>query len=640
MSGIAGLYYLDGRPVSWPELGRMTRALSHRGKSGDEIGVKGPIGLSQTSHEATSNSSLDDLNRADPNRSLGIAGDMRLDNRAELISCLGQQSAVFSDTELVLSAYEQWGVDCPKKLLGDFAFAIWDGRRRMLFCARDHIGIKPFYYYASPQMFAFASEIKALLCLEHVSKQLNEVRVADYLVPLLDDKEITFFEGILRLPPGHSAVVSRDGMRVESYWSLESSRELYLSSDDEYAEAYLHIFTEAVRCRLGGSSRTGSFLSGGLDSSSITGVARNLLMAEKGMTPFPTFSAIFPGVPQCDERSFMQAVHEQGGCDPHFVQADKISPLESIEAVMKRQDEPFFAPNLFIHHALYRKASEQGVRVLLDGIDGDTTVSHGLSSMTEQARAGEWRVLLGNVRGLARNFEQPALRIARKYIVSPLAPSRLRQGWRWLRRCGDQVSYRNPTIKLDFVRRTDLAQRCAALDPGWSNPPQTEKLHHYRRLANGILPFALEILDKAATMHGIEPRYPFCDKRLIEFCYALPPTQKLHDGWTRMIARRAMKGILPDRIRWRGGKANLSANFNRGLLAFERETLDRIILKDPGTIEGYVDIDVLRRVYERFQVSHAHEDAMTIWKPLTLALWLEYAFSGSESIVNYDSIVN
>lgn len=630
MSGIAGLYYLDGRPVSQPDLHRMTEALSHRGQSGNEIGIKGPVGLGQVYHEASSTSVLKDFSQPGSKCDLCIAADVRLDNRAELIASLGLQSPALSDVDLILCAYVQWGFDCPKRLLGDFAFAIWDGRRGTLFCARDHIGIRPFYYYSSPQMFAFASEIKALFRLSHLPRRLNEVRVADYLVPLLDDKEITFFQGIFRLPPGHWAVVSGEGMHIERYWSLASLGEIRLSSDEEYADAYLQIFTEAVRCRLGDSSKVGSFLSGGLDSSSIACVARNLL-AEKGIVPFPTFSAIFPDVPQCDERPFIQAVHEQGGCYPNFVQADQISPLDSIEAVMQRQDEPFFAPNLFIHHAIYRKASEVGVRVLLDGIDGDTTVSHGLSFMGEQARAGNWKALLSNVRGLARNFEQSDFRIARKYVISPLAPSRLRQGWRWLRRCDDHVAWMNPTIRPDFSRNIDLPQRCAALDPGWLTPPRTERQHHFRRLTGGILPFVLELLDRAGTMYGIEARYPFCDKRLIEFCYALPPSQKLYDGWTRMIVRRAMNGILPGQVQWRGKKSNLSANFNRGLLYYERDTMDRVILKDPSTIERYVDIDELRRVYARFQTAGAHVDAMTIWKPLTLALWLEYAFSCSKS---------
>ncbi len=628
---MVGLYYLDGRSASRLELSRMTGVLAHRGQA-ETMTLYGSIGLAQIEPgQATLAAADRPASLAHQAEALCIAADARLDNREELLAGLGLQAPDLSDAVIILRAYERWETECPKHLLGDFAFAIWDGRRRSLFCARDHIGIKPFYYFASSRLFACASEIKSLLCLNEVPRRLNEVRVADYLLPLFADTESTFFEGLFRLPPGHSAMVGRGGLCLERYWSLERPGTLLrLNSDEDYAEAYRHLLTEAVRCRIDHSVPAGSLLSGGLDSSSITCLARSIC-EERGEGSFQTYSAIFPEVPQCDERPFIQAVHKQGGCDPHFVRADWIGPLASIDAVMRRQDEPFWAPNLFIHQALYRSASEHGVRVLLDGIDGDTTVSHGLVSMAEQARAGEWRRLLSNVRGLARNLGQSELQIARRYVLSPLAPQRLRQGWRWIRRCGDQAVSLNPTLQSRFSSRLNLAERCAALDPGWAHPPSTEQHHHYRRLTRGILPFALEILDRAGTMYGVEARYPFCDKRLIEFCYAVPPEQKLHDGWTRMIARRAMKGILPDKIRWRGGKSNLSANFNRGLLQFEKPTMDRVILKDPSAIAGYVDVDALRQIYARFQATQAHGDAMTIWKALTLGLWLEQSFFGSRS---------
>lgn len=625
MSGIAGLYYLDGRPLSRRELADMMTAIAHRGQC-QEITIKGSVGLGQRKGEAAPTVSRLQERWVSPKTSLSITADARLDNREELFASLGVRSTALSDADLILRAYAEWGTECPKRFLGDFAFAIWDARQRKLFCARDHIGIRPLYYYRSSILFAFASEIKALLCVEEIPRRLNEIRVGDYLLPLFDDKEITFFDGIFRLPPGHWALVCEGGIHLERYWSLDTARETRFGSDDEYAEAYRQVFMDAVRCRIGDVPRVGSFLSGGLDSSSITCVSRTLL-TEMGVTPFPTFSAIFPDVPQCDERPFIQAVHDQGGYDPHFVRGDRISPLHDFHAVMRHQDEPFYAPNLFIHYAIYRQAAQANVPHLLDGFDGDTTVSHGLVSMAEQARAGEWRALLSNVQGLAEHSGQPAFRIARIYVMGSLAPNRLRAAWRWLKACGDPVAGMNPTIRPCFAKRIHLTERCIRLEPEWFNPPQTEKQHHYRRLTWGILPFVLEVLDRASAAYGIEQRYPFCDTRMLEFCYSLPPAQKLYGGWSRWIARRAMKGILPDRIRWRGRKANLGANFTRSLLHFERDTMDRIILKEPGVVEGYVDIARLREVYDRFQAKPSQGDAMTIWKVVTLALWLEYAFS-------------
>jgi asparagine synthase (glutamine-hydrolysing) len=132
----------------------------------------------------------------------------------------------------------------------------------------------------------------------------------------------------------------------------------------------------------------------------------------------------------------------------------------------------------------------------------------------------------------------------------------------------------------------------------------------------------LEVADRAAAAFSLEPRYPFFDRRLVEFCLALPPEQKLHQGWTRVVMRRALSDILPEAIRWRGGKSNLSPNFDRGLLTFEQERLEEIILKNPQVIERYVDIAALRKAYHRYVSGGTGDEVLTVWKAVTLALWL------------------
>ena len=146
---------------------------------------------------------------------LVLSADARIDNRTELIHMLDfpdSSSSIITDSELILGAYDKWGLQCPEKLLGDFAFAVWDRRRQMLFCARDHFGVKPFYYYRDDNSFIFASEIKALLCVSTVSHRLNEVRLAEYLSSMFDDTASTFYANILRLPPAHYLSVSPDGI--------------------------------------------------------------------------------------------------------------------------------------------------------------------------------------------------------------------------------------------------------------------------------------------------------------------------------------------------------------------------------------------------------------------------------------------
>ena len=269
-----------------------------------------------------------------------LTADARIDNRDQVITDLGlgdRAPEYITDSDLILATYEKWGDRCPERLLGDFAFVIWDRHQQTLFCARDHFGVKPLYYYYRPgHLFACASEIKGLHCLPKVPRQLNEVQVADYLAGISEDKAATYYQNILRLPPAHSATISPQGMRLNCYWSLDPTSELRLGSDEEYAAAYREIFTEAVRCRLRSAFPLGSHLSGGLDSSSVTCVARKLSQ-QTNTALWHTFSNIFEDVPQCDERPFINAVLAQRGYIPHYIHADHLSPLMDLERVFWHQ---------------------------------------------------------------------------------------------------------------------------------------------------------------------------------------------------------------------------------------------------------------------------------------------------------------
>ncbi len=624
MSAIVGVYFLDARPVDRSGLDRMMACLAHRGPDGLGMWVEGAVGLGHRMLRTTPESLRENLPLANKAGNLVITADARVDNRDELIAMLGQQGrprAEVSDSELILSAYERWGERCPEKLLGDFSFAIWDARRQLLFCARDPAGVKPFYYhYRSGRGFVFASELKALLCLPDVPRRLNELRVAQYLVPNLEDKAITFYQDVLRLPPAQSMTVTRQGARTRAYWSLNLSTELRLRSDDEYAEAFRELFTEAVRSRLRSSLPVGSLLSGGLDSSSIVCVARELL-AREGSRRLHTFSTTFDDVPECDERSFISAVLSQNGLESHLVRGDLRGPLADLDRVLSHEDEPFYAPNLFLHWGLYTAAQQQSVRVLLDGFGGDAVVSHGMPYLTELARAGRWMTLTREINRFARNSQCSPGGIFRSYAIRPIVPELFRQVWRALRRCMRSEGHTS-VMSPDFARRIGLTGRSNVTQGKQSRPPRTSRQGHYGDLTSGLIPFSLEVADKAAAAYSIEPRYPFFDRRLMEFCLALPPEQKFSQGWTRVVMRRALGNILPEAIRWRGDKADLSHSFDRGLLAFDRERLEEVILRDSNAIEGYADLTALRETYRRYACQGGSDDAFAVWRAVTLALWL------------------
>ncbi|MBW4577472.1 MAG: lasso peptide isopeptide bond-forming cyclase [Aphanothece sp. CMT-3BRIN-NPC111] len=636
MSAIAGIYYLDGRLVDRTDLERMVISLAHRGPNGSGIWCQGSVGFGHQMLWTTPESLQEKLPLVHQTGYFAITADARIDNRPELMAALSlKQQREISDSELILAAYEKWGERSPEKLLGDFAFVIWDKRRQVLFCARDHFGVKPFYYYRSHHIFVFATEIKALLCLPEIPRQLNETRVGDYLIPILEDKTITFYQDILRLAPGHDMVVGQKEMRwceapsfgrSHSYWSLDPARELKLGSNQEYAEAFRELFTEAVRCRLRSAFPVGSTLSGGLDSSSVTCVARELL-AEKNQQPLHTFSAIFDKVTQCDERPFINAVLAQGNLKPDYIHTDQLSPFTNINRMLWHEDEAFVVPNLFMIWGLYGAAFEQGVRVVLDGHDGDTTVSHGFSYLSDLARTWQWHTLVKELKPLAKHFHTSPRKLLLRYGLKPLAPKPIQDIWKILRR-GNQFIWKakNHTINSDFAQRLALEERIQFLQAHQAYLAQTAREAHYRGLTNGLNPLTLEEADKVAAAFSVELRHPFFDKRLAEFCLAIPADQKLNQGWTRMVMRRAMANILPIEIQWRGGKTNLSANFLHGLQIFDRELLESVIFQKSEIIEQYVNINALREVYARFISQEMNNaDALILWKSVTLALWLRHA---------------
>jgi asparagine synthase (glutamine-hydrolysing) len=662
MSGIVGIYCLDDRPVDRQDLEKMVDVLVHRGPDGADIWIDGSVGFGHRMLWTTPESLFEKLPLI--KNDLIITADARIDNRNELKLALNlpdRPLEKISDSEFILAAYEKWGEDCPKHLLGDFAFAIWNKREQKLFCARDHFGVKPFYYhYQTGQGFFFASEIKALLCLSQVPRRLNEVAIADYLHPFTEDKSITSYQDVFRLPPGHIMIVKNTSLKLRSYWSLELGDELQLDSDQEYADAFREVFTEAVRCRLRSAFPISSHLSGGLDSSSVTCVARRILQ-ERG-SQLHTFSNIFDNVPECDERPFINAVLEQGGCIPHYVHADRYGPLTEWQQFFQYEDEAFIGPSHFLTWSLNRATQQAGIRISLDGFDGDTTVSHGANYFAELVRQGNWKTFIAEANAVSKHFDTSLTAIFYYYGLPYLED--LARKWRWLTfaKTANQIGkyFNISRKKLLFYHglkplRAQLKQlwQCfhrgrkfqsnvtSLIDPNFAQQigiklysqmqdqslSKTVREEQWCTLTSALFASTLELIDRSSAAFSIESRHPFMDKRVIEFCLALPSEQKLNQGWSRVVMRRAMNGILPEQIQWRGSKTSMTPNFLHGLLHLDRELLQGIILSNPNNIKGFVNLHVLDKFYSILTSQEAalnDENIMPVWKALVLALWLRH----------------
>lgn len=660
MSAICGLLHLDGRPPS-DALEAMSASLAHRGSDGSGIWSDDRVGLAHRMRHTTRESQRERQPVVLQEGQLVLVADARIDNRDELTSVLGiPRVAPPSDSEIIAAAYLRWGSECVQRLVGDFAFVIWNAPQRTLFCARDPMGVKPLYFVRASRTFAFASEIKALFTLPDIDAAIDAEQVALFLGWSQDDPSRTIYRSVMRLPAGHTLLVSPERFAVRRYWTPESATDVRFSTDAEYVDAFRDRFEAAVSARLRSAYLVGATLSGGLDSSSIVCMSRRL--RGESDTPLHTFSAIFPDLPAeelrlIDERAFVDAVLRDGGVQPHFIRGDELSPLHDLRRILWHLDEPHSAPNLYLHWGIYEAASSSGVRVVLDGFDGDTAVSHGFGRLTGLARAGDYDVLESEIASFSRQHGKPPERALREYVLPHLAElARGRRFARWYRTATVMASrFRIPRRELvnRYGVRPLLPPSLGALAARDQNRPARQLLQpalaralrrHARRSAEaelrrpvpsereahlqGLLQpgyqQTLELADRSAAAFGLEPRYPFFDRRLIEFCLGLPEDQKFAGGWPRLLLRRAMDGILPAEIQWRATKANLSPNFFR---RFRDVDVARPARLDDAALSPYLRTDRLRDMLARQRgqasANGANGEMLTLFRATILAEWLE-----------------
>lgn len=628
MSGIAGVFFRDNRLINSDELARMTNSLAHRGPDGARTWYSGSVGLGHRMLLTTPESLRECLPYT--YNHCTITADARVDNREDLIAALDLTSPpeLIPDSQLILHAYERWGEASPEHLLGDFAFAIWDESRQTLFCARDHMGITPFYYYSSDELFAFASEIKGLFYLSAVPRELNESAIAFRIAYEYNDRQKTEYEGILRLPAAHSLAVSQSAIQFRRYWSLDPTYELRLSSDEAYENAFRHILTEAVRCRLRSAFPVCSELSGGLDSSSVTCLAQFLLnqgglQADSTSTTLHTLSTLC-GAPDCDERFYMDAVLKKGGYSPHFNNTEKLSPLEDVHQIVWHTDQPPDAPNSAALWKSLSTAREAGIRVLLTGLGGDHCGSTYKACMIELLRRGKILTALQEVNALAKTGGKSLGRVALQFAFLPLAaelaPDAVVAIWRKHRPKRDRTTLEYTYIRPDFAKRVGLL----ATADVFSSPDyrrRSERELHCDVLTHGYNQYVFEERNKIGAAHSLELRHPYFDVRVIEFSLALPPEQKLRGGYTRAIVRRALASYLPSEIRSRTSKSFSDTSLNRALRTHASAQLRDLLLVQSASIEDYIDLSKLRDDY--YRLNETDGDLLRMWPVAMLVLWLQ-----------------
>lgn len=630
MSGIAGIFYRDGRPADQRLIALMTDVMAHRGPDDAGVWVDGPVGLGHRMLHTTPESLYERLPLTSRCGNYTITADARIDNRDELIPLLGlndRPRAHIGDAEVILAAYRRWGERCPEQLLGDFAFAIWDGRKRQLFCARDFMGVRPFHYFASDQVFIIASELRAILSLTAVPRQLNEAKVVEYFVPLLEgtDETSTIYSDILCLPAGCSLHVQHDTIVKRRYRALDTVFELRLPSDDEYAEAFLAVLTQAIRCRLRGGASVGAMLSGGVDSSAIVCIAQRLL-AEQRCGRLSTFSASIAAPTECPERRFIAAVLQGTDVDPTIVTTDQLGQYVSpLFEVVQQIDDPFGVAWLTVVLTMYCAAQQHNLRAVLDGVDGDLVASLDEYYPMYLLRRGAVKTMFHELRGAADFYGSPIWRVALDSCVWPITPAAVQRAWIVFRQGYPLALPTSIPLNRAFIERQQIRERVQAEYAHLFRLEQNSRQEHAGQLLASSFTAALDRYSKVAAVFSIEPRHPLLDRRVIDFCLSLPIEQKRQRGWTKAILRRAMAGILPDIVRQRRDRENPSIAYIGTYLAVMSDWLEILFNSTLEEVGPFLQTADIFTIYRQYKHAHTPSDTIAIWSVFQFSMWLRHA---------------
>jgi asparagine synthase (glutamine-hydrolysing) len=620
MCGIAGKLYFDWEhPVTRQELTLMEKTLVHRGPDGGDVWVKGNVGLAHRRLAIIDLSTAASQPMSNEDGSVWITFNGEIYNFQELRKELEGRGRIFrthSDTEVIIHAYEEYGRGCLDRLRGMFAFAIWDGRTRTLFLARDRVGKKPLFYFLGHDRFLFASEIKALLIDNAVSRQPDPVAIDHFLALGYVPGPRTAFLGIQKLPPAHWLEV-RDG-QVESgcYWKLRYTPKRQLSMKDAVAELQWRL-AEAVRLRLVSDVPLGAFLSGGVDSSAVV-----IHMAEAMNRSVRTFSVGF-GAATFDERPFARQVAERYGTDHTELLVD--APVTDIlRRLVWHYDEPFGDSSAVASYAI-AELTRQHVTVVLNG-DGADEIFAGYDwyKMDRLVQRGEG-IPLGMRRWFAElmrrfpaNWKKRGLlwKIARLAEVLALPPSR--RYAQWVEHFAPQARERIYTdVFREAVKESDpdtlftsLFARSEAEE--WLDTVLDADVNLY------LVDDLLVKMDRATMAHSLEARSPFLDHELMEFVASLPANFKQAWGQKKRILKASLRGRMPDALLDRpkmGFSVPLAKWFQEDL----REMAYDVLLSAHARHRGYFKPEIVTQLLQEHAVEANY--STQLWDLLMLELW-------------------
>jgi asparagine synthase (glutamine-hydrolysing) len=614
MCGITGSVNLTATSCNNMLVRAMTEIIGHRGPDGDGIYASQDHGvvfghrrlkiidLSENARQPMSNQ----------DGTVWLTYNGEIYNYQELDAILKAKGYVYrsqSDSETIIHAYEEWGEACIEQFNGMFALAIWDERKKQLFCARDRFGEKPFYYYLDNGKFSFASEIKSLFEDSQIPRTANYQVIARYLQHNETDiDEATFFAGIHSLPASHTLTLRDGKIKIQRYWQLPTQIH-QAKTEDEWVREFFELLKDSVRLRLRSDVAVGTCLSGGLDSSSII-----CLMAQLIDEPISAFSVAYDDK-GFSERSFMQAMTDALPIRAHTVIPTGEDLFDTLSQIIWHNDEPSSSTGQYSQWHVMKLAAEKGVTVILNGQGGDELLAgyhrYMPTYVHELMRGGHWRQAAIELNKDAKLHEHSLVQNVKK-VFYPSMPEVLK---------GAYTKILSTQSLPESFLSSDFLTSYATNGNARRDRPSSLREHLAQDLTEKSVPYLVHHEDRCSMAFSREIRLPFLDHRLVELAFHMPAAIKIRGGVTKYVLRQAMKNQgMPETILQRHDKKGYPTPMGKWFRTTARQAVGEVLNSASFKERGIVNTSNALDAFTLHTEGKA-DFTLPLWQWVNLELW-------------------
>ncbi len=591
----------------------MTDSLKHRGPDGEGFYHDEHIWLG---HRRLSIIDLEGGRQPMSNEdsSLWITYNGEIYNYVELmieLKAKGHEFKTRCDTEVILHAYEQWGEQCVHHFNGMWAFALWDKAKQLLMLSRDHFGIKPLFYSKTAEKFYWASEIKSILAAG-VKASPNLPALSRFICDgYLNCDQQSLFKDIDQLEPGHNLIIKIDDfqhLNFKSYWPQYPLQNHLTYSHSPKPDQVHDLLTDAVAIRLRSDVPIGSTLSGGIDSSSIVGLAHRITTQQQSPFSYHTFTAHFPDF-SLDESQYVRLLAKQNSLQTHFVRMAEDDLPHELEKLVYHQEIPLTSGSCYAQWKVMEAVHENGIKVLLDGQGGDEVfIGYPMffpAAIADFIAAGNWRQAWLTARS-AINYHSFLPHQLLGYTLFNFIPIRLRSKLRHFRKSITLPLH--PDLKAVLPPKKFPVIKCSL---------NRLSYHQLMVIKHWQLPDLLHFEDRNSMAFSLETRLPFLDQRLVEMGMVLANHDKIRDGYGKWLLRQAVKGIVPDDILKRYDKIGFAAPDQSWLEGKLGVYFKKIICSESFNQRNWIDHQWLYR----FKNGEINLGTNMMWKLASLEIW-------------------